>query len=62
MCLPYRPSSILVQEIYARFSLGKVLPGTPDLELHEALPPVINFACAGSKHPNRNLNSSQTYV
>jgi len=55
--LPDRPSSILVQEINTSLSLAKVLSGSLDLELHEALPPVINLACAGGKHANGHLHT-----
>ena len=59
---PDRPPSILVQKVNAGFSLAKVLSGTLDLELHEALPPVIYLACAGGKHADGNLQDKYSTV
>lgn len=53
--LPDWPTSIFIEEVNPSFSLPKVFPCSLDLELHEALPPVINLARAGSKHANGHL-------
>ena len=55
--LPDGPPGILIQKVNPSLSLTKVLPCSLDLELHEALPPVINLASAGSKHANGDLRS-----
>ncbi len=54
---PHRPASIRVQVVDASLSIGEELARARDLELHEALPPVVDAARRAAEHPRQHLQN-----